>query len=618
MKNQIYRLGIIGTGNIAHRFVPEARTVEGIEIVAVYNPRLSSAQSFAEKFEINFAIDDVEVFMQTVDAVYIASPHETHVGYGRQMLSAGKHVLCEKPLCFSRREAEELFALAEKNGCIFMEAVKTAYCPGFQELLNVVNSGKIGQVVDVEACFSRLTQSNARELWDENYGGSFTEFGPYTLLPIVKLLGVKTKTSRIWTLEAKNGADIYTKTSFDAGKATALAKTGLAVKSEGQLVIAGTKGYILAPSPWWLTRYFEVRYEDPNKIEKYYFTYEGQGLRYEIREFVNRMNGTEETGLTAEDSIWFAEQMEMYQNDKKQRIQKYAGEDINNRIEISNKSWDDKMLYANNRTNYIEKSIGIWAHRGCSLAYPENTLSAFQAAADLEGITGIELDVQLTSDGEIVVIHDETVDRVTNGSGKVCNFTLKEIKELKIIGCDSNEVEYTELITSKVAANKATENEFERIPTMREVFELLEPYCKEKGLLINIELKNSKIRYEGMEQQLLELVKEYELENYIVYSSFLPESMALLKQLDSTVKTGILGMNVEWCMQKAVEMNADAIHPWIGGLEVCEETTNFPVRVWNTEEPFFGQDRVLKEKNMTKYGKLGATDVITNVPDLYL
>ena len=578
MKEDVYRLGIIGTGRIAHRFVPEARVVEGIEVTAVYNPRLSSAEKFAEELKIDFFTDDIDSFMAKVDAVYIATLHETHVNYCRQMLSAGKHVLCEKPMAFSKADAKELFVLAKEKNCVLMEGIKTAYCPGFQALLEVARSGKIGDIVDVEACFTRITQSNVRELWDTQYGGSFTEFGSYVLLPIVKLLGTYDVKTNLWTRQGKTGVDVYTKTSFDFENATALAKTGLAVKSEGQLVIAGTKGYILAPSPWWLTKYFEVRYEDPTKIEKYEFPYEGQGLRYEVQEFVERISVLDDgkVSLTEEESIWFAKKMEEYLAEKAAR---YVGMEV---TEMPN----------------------VWAHRGCSLAYPENTLSAFQAAAEIQGITGIELDIQLTKDNVVVVIHDETVDRTTNGSGNVRDFTLTELKKLEIIRRDET---------------------VEHIPTMEEVFQLLKQYCFENGLLINIELKNSKVRYEGMEQMILEMVQRYGLEDYVIYSSFLPESIQLLKLLNPNTKTGILGSDEVWCRAQMKDMQADAVHPWIGGLSMVlgdgsEEKPEHscPVRVWNTEEPFFGQDRILREKKMLKYSKLGATDVITNVPELYL
>ncbi|MBR2044525.1 MAG: Gfo/Idh/MocA family oxidoreductase [Agathobacter sp.] len=316
MDKKMYKLGIIGTGRIAHRFVPEARTIEGIEVAEVYNPRIASAERFAEELNIEYATDDIESFKEKIDAVYIATPHETHVEYCRQMLEAGKHVLCEKPMSFSETDAKGLYELASKKGLVLMEGMKTAYCPGFKALLDVVREGTIGEVVDVEACFSRITPINVREMNDLKYGGSFTEFGSYALLPIVKLLGTDDKSTSIWARKGETGVDVYTKTSIDYGTSVGLAKTGLAAKSEGQLVIAGTKGYILAPSPWWLTKYFEVRYEDPTKIDKHVYPFEGQGLRYEIQEFVDRMNGSDEVSFTAEESIWFAKQMEIYLKNK--------------------------------------------------------------------------------------------------------------------------------------------------------------------------------------------------------------------------------------------------------------------------------------------------------------
>jgi len=95
-------LGIIGCGRIARRFVPEARFVSGVIVDWVFNPNKKSAETFAEKFELGFATDDWNAFIQNVDAVYIASPHETHYMYAKSALEAGKHVLCEKPLTLSR------------------------------------------------------------------------------------------------------------------------------------------------------------------------------------------------------------------------------------------------------------------------------------------------------------------------------------------------------------------------------------------------------------------------------------------------------------------------------------------------------------------------------------
>lgn len=317
MRNQqspIIRIGIIGTGRIAERFVPEAKYVSGVIVQGVYNPHETHAKRFAQQFELAFYTSELESFWEKVDAVYIASPHETHCDYAKEALRHKKHVLCEKPLAFKKIDAEELFRLAHENGCVLLEAIKTAYCPGFAQLVSIAKSGVIGRIRDVEACFTRLTPEHLRERQDIEYGGGFTEFGSHTLLPIIKLMGTDYKEVRFDSILDENGIDLYTKASFLYENGMALSKSGVGVKSEGQLVVAGTRGYILAESPWWLTQSFEVRYEDPNKRDKYFVKFLGQGLRYEISDFAYTINGHEGRSykFTEEESVAMAGVMEAF------------------------------------------------------------------------------------------------------------------------------------------------------------------------------------------------------------------------------------------------------------------------------------------------------------------
>ena len=252
---------------------------------------------------------------------------------------------------------------------------------------------------------------------------------------------------------------------------------------------------------------------------------------------------------------------------------------------------------ANDSRSENTRSVKIWAHRGCSCRYPENTLSAFKAACDLRGLAGIELDIQLTKEGEIVVIHDETVDRTTDGSGNVRDFTLQDIQNLKI-GNDGAE----------------------RIPTMREVLELVKPFCKRNGLLINIELKNSRVRYEGMEEKILRLVKEYGLDASIVYSSFNPDSLVLLKKLDPSVKTGILNSSESACLDFAMTHEVDALHPSVKHLDVADirDKTSLPIRIWGATESFYPKEAEYEVVDVKNMEGIGVTDFITNVPEAYL
>ena len=313
--HKIIRMGLIGSGRIARRFVPEARYVSGMELVCVYNPHPESAERFAGEFGLEFSTSDEETFYEHVDAVDICTPHELHYAYAKRALEHGKHVLCEKPMTLSRAEAEELFNLAERKGLILMEAIKTAYTPGFIRLLSMLQSGVIGEIRDVESCFTRIFPDDTRrELTNVDYGGSFTEYGSYTLLPIIKLLGSDYQDIRFTCFKAANGVDLYTKAYFDYAHSLATAKTGLKVKSDGHLLISGTRGYIFVPAPWWKTIEFEICYEDFTQNEKVFTKYLGDGLRYELSDFVSAINGNPRGGfkLTRNESVAFADIMERF------------------------------------------------------------------------------------------------------------------------------------------------------------------------------------------------------------------------------------------------------------------------------------------------------------------
>lgn len=316
---QIIRMGIVGTGRIAPRFVSEAKYVSGISIVAAYNPEIESLQKFAKRFDVEAYDKGYEDFLEQVDAVYIASPNEIHYEYAKQALEQGKHVLCEKPIAFTKKETQELYTLAKEKNVVLYEAIKTAYCPGFQQLMNVAQSGKIGNICDVEACFSRLADPNSRERSDAKYGGAFLEFAAYNLLPIFKLLGTDYKNVHIDSIYGEGGIDLYTKVQLTYENGMATAKCGVGVKSEGQLVIAGTNGYILAESPWWLTKKFQIRYEDANQIETYEPRFQGDGLRYEISGFISKINGVDHMGykLTEKEAEAMAEITELFMEQRR-------------------------------------------------------------------------------------------------------------------------------------------------------------------------------------------------------------------------------------------------------------------------------------------------------------
>lgn len=286
-KQATIKVGIVGCGNIARRFVPEANYVNGLEIIGAYDCDMTMADAFVKSNSLQNMFNSFEEMLAEVDAVYIATPHLSHYELTKQALTAKKHVLCEIPLVLEEAQARELYSLAEQQGVVLMEAHKTAHCPAFNHLMVMIKSGAIGEVVDIEASLSRLLPDKSRrEFNPAQAGGSMYESAVYPLLPIFKLLGTDYKNLNIYS-RMENGVDIYTKGVLRYPTAVCSFKLGLGVKTEGNLVISGTKGYAYVEAPWWKTDYFELRYEDTNQNKKFFYKWDGEGLRYEIQEWMS-------------------------------------------------------------------------------------------------------------------------------------------------------------------------------------------------------------------------------------------------------------------------------------------------------------------------------------------
>ena len=315
----VFRIGIVGSGRIANRFIPEAKVVNGVEALSVYDPNKSNADAFANKHNLKAYSDGYQQFLADVDAVYVASPHLTHYQYAKEALEAGKHVLCEIPFTLSASQAKELYDYAETHNLVLLEASKTAYCPAFCHITTLVKSGVIGDVVDVKASLSKMVQAPTRELDASQAGGAMNEHSPLTLMSIIKILG-KDYTKVDFYSKIENDVDVYTKINLCYPHATASVTLGIGVKTEGNLIISGTKGYIYVPAPWWLTDYFEIRYEDQTRNKKFFYSYDGDGLRYEIQEFISMIANNRRNcyKLQTRESVAIAEIIEMY--NKKENV----------------------------------------------------------------------------------------------------------------------------------------------------------------------------------------------------------------------------------------------------------------------------------------------------------
>lgn len=312
-------VGIVGCGRVAGRFPSEAGVVSGVNVVAAYDILPERTSAFAGCHEGVKACGSFESLLESVNAVYVATPHLTHEEYIRKSILAGKHVLVETPMVLNESVAKELFALAEEKGVILMEANKTAHCPAFNHLMVMIKSGVIGDIVDVEASLSKQWDDNKslREFDPAQAGGSLYELGSYPLLPIIKLCGTEYENLNIYS-RMKDGIDMYTKGVFRYKDAVCSFKVGLGVKTDGSLIISGTKGYAYVPAPWWKTDFFELRYEDQNKNQKFFYKWDGAGLRYEIQEFISCIinHRFSSSRLRRRESICMAKVMEAFANKK--------------------------------------------------------------------------------------------------------------------------------------------------------------------------------------------------------------------------------------------------------------------------------------------------------------
>ena len=229
----------------------------------------------------------------------------------------------------------------------------------------------------------------------------------------------------------------------------------------------------------------------------------------------------------------------------------------------------------------------IWAHRGASGYCPENTLAAFQKAVELCA-DGIELDVQMTKDGELVVCHDETIDRTSNGSGWIKDKTLAELKALDF-SCGQKDF------------SGAT------IPTMREVFELL----SDTDILINIELKTGIVFYPGMAEKLLELTAECGFKDRVIYSSFNHYTIKHMREISPEAKLGFLYADGTIDMPAyAQKYGVQALHPALyniqfpGFIEECHKE-GIAVNVWTVDS----------DEYIEMSYRAGVDAIITNYPD---
>lgn len=284
------KIGLIGESPILNKIERESQYVNGLSISGVYS---RDKTCFSAELRKLTSYNSLDTLLDNSDGVYIISTPKHHYDDIKSALSKGKHVLCESPVTICEEKLTELYAIAKGNNCILMDSLKTAYSLAYYRLCLLAKSGIIGKIVSVDATCTSLynveinNDSMLSSIWN-----SVCAWGPTALLPVFQLLGTAYSSKTITThlLREDLDYDTFTKISLIYPHAVASIKVGQGVKSEGELIISGTKGYIYVPAPWWKTDYFEVRYENPAENKRHFYPLDGEGLRYELVSFLKSIS----------------------------------------------------------------------------------------------------------------------------------------------------------------------------------------------------------------------------------------------------------------------------------------------------------------------------------------
>lgn len=299
-KESKVRLGFVGKSNLVYKTIRESKFVNGVSISGLITDRLNSAPKDIDgKIPV---FQDFGSLLDASDAIYIVSSPRKHYDQIKEALNKGKHVLCESPICLEEKKWLELKEMAKKSNLVLMDALKTAYSTAYYRLLLLIKTGVIGDVVSVDATSTSLMDLYEQENLSEEWS-SFPAWGTSCLMAAFQILGTDVTGYDFISKyrDQKADFDTFVKVNINFPHSTATCKCGIGVKSEGDLIVSGTKGYIYVPSPWWKTDYFEIRFENPSENKKVFYPLDGEGIRYEILSFVRSIVTKKDLSYISDD-----------------------------------------------------------------------------------------------------------------------------------------------------------------------------------------------------------------------------------------------------------------------------------------------------------------------------
>ncbi len=287
--SHLIRWGIVGPGRIAHSFAKDLKLIPGGKLTAVASRNLLNAEAFANEYGAEHRFGSYEELFRsdTVDAIYIATPHTSHAALSIAAMNHGKHVLCEKPMGINHDEVSQMIDAADRNQVFLMEALWSRFNPTIKKVKDLVQAGHIGKVryLHADFAFYALDRDEAGRLLNPDLaGGSILDIGIYPIFLSYLLLGIPKliqASSKIY----KTGAEVQTSMLFDYEEAQSLLYSGLTSKSEMKAEISGTEGAIFIHPRWHEAQGYSI--EKDGNLVSYELPTNGKGYSYEIEEVHN-------------------------------------------------------------------------------------------------------------------------------------------------------------------------------------------------------------------------------------------------------------------------------------------------------------------------------------------
>ena len=277
-ENKKYKMGIIGTDIVIKKYIDNSKYVNGLEFNNVF---YDEPPFFKFNYKQCKSFDEL---LNENDIIYVATRPERRYEYIKKALLNKKHVISESPISLNEKELKELYDIANKNDVLLFDSIKTAFLLSYSRMILLIKGGIIGEVKSIDATCTSLEVKEW--LKETSFYSAITGWLSVGLLPVFNILGYDYKSTNVVSFDVDGLKNAYSKVNFIYENACATISVGIGVKSEGDLRISGTKGYIYVPSPWWKNEYFEVRYEDANNNKPYYFQSDGEGIRMELVHFI--------------------------------------------------------------------------------------------------------------------------------------------------------------------------------------------------------------------------------------------------------------------------------------------------------------------------------------------